>query len=76
MTTSKCNDNYDDDEDNHNDDVNEDNYNFEEENNYTDDIKDARSASLYPYYWSQILQYVKYTKQINIVKGIANLSDK
>ena len=39
-------------------------------------FKDARSASLYPYYWSQILQYVKYTKQINIVKGIANLSDK
>jgi len=25
-------------------------------------IKDARSVSLYPYNWSQILQYVKYTK--------------
>jgi len=41
MTTSKCNDNFDDDdeEDNHNDDENEDNYNFDEENNHTDDIK-------------------------------------
>jgi len=29
-----------------------------------------------PYNWSQTLQYVKYTKQINIVKGIATLSDK
>jgi len=25
-------------------------------------IKDATSVSLYPYNWSQILQYVKYTK--------------
>ena len=27
-----------------------------------DDLKDARSASLYPYNQSQILQNVKYTK--------------
>jgi len=38
--------------------------------------KDARSVSLYPYNQSQILQYVKYTKLINIVKGIANVCDK
>jgi len=29
---------------------------------YTITVKDARSVSLYPYNWSQILQYVKYTK--------------
>jgi len=39
-------------------------------------IKDARSVSLYPYNQSQILQYVKYTKKINIVKEIANFCDK
>ena len=39
-------------------------------------FKDARSVSLYPYNRSQILQYDKFTKLINIVKGIANLCDK
>ena len=39
-------------------------------------IKDARSVSLYPYNRSQILQYVKYTKQINVSKEIANFCDK
>jgi len=39
-------------------------------------LKDARSVSLYPYNRAQIWQYVKYTKQINIVKGIANFCDK
>jgi len=38
-------------------------------------IKDARSVSLYPYNRSQILQYVKYTKKINIAKEIAKLCD-
>ena len=39
-------------------------------------LKDARYVTLYPYNRSQILQYVKYTKLINIVKGIANFCDK
>jgi len=39
-------------------------------------IKDARSVSLYPYNKSQIFQYVKTTKLINIVKEIANFCDK
>jgi len=39
-------------------------------------IKDARSVSLYPFNRSQILQYVKYTKVINIAKGIAKSCDK
>jgi len=43
---------------------------------YLQSLKDARSVSLYPYNRSQILQYVKYTKKINIVKGIANFCDK
>jgi len=34
-------------------------------------LKDAKSVSLYPYNRSQILQYVKYTKKINIEQGIA-----
>jgi len=34
-------------------------------------VKDARS-SLYPYNRSAILKNVKYTKQINTAKGIAN----
>jgi len=33
-------------------------------------FKDARSVSLYAYDRSQISQYVKYTKWINIEKGI------
>ena len=41
-----------------------------------DSFKDARSISLYPYNRSQIMQYVKYTKSINITKGIAKLCDK
>ena len=41
-----------------------------------DCVKDARSVFLYPYNWSQISQYVKYTKLINIVKGIAQFCDK
>jgi len=39
-------------------------------------LKDARSVSLYPYNRSQILQCVKFTKYINITKGIAKLCDK
>ena len=39
-------------------------------------VKDARSVSLYPYNRSQILYYVKYTKQINIAKEIVNFCDK
>ena len=39
---------------------------------YLETLTDARSVSLYPYNPSQILQYIKYTKQINIVKGIEN----
>ena len=39
-------------------------------------IKDARSVSLYPYNWSQILQYVNYTNKISIAKGIAIFCDK
>jgi len=39
-------------------------------------LKDARSVSLYPYNRSQIEQYVKYTKQINIKIEIANFCDK
>jgi len=34
-------------------------------------LKDDWSVSVYPYNRSQILQYVRYTKQINIAKGIA-----
>jgi len=34
-------------------------------------VKDARSVSWYPYNRSHILQYVKYTKWINIGNGIA-----
>jgi len=36
-------------------------------------FKDARSVYLYPYIWSQILQYVKYTKSIYIAKEITNV---
>jgi len=39
-------------------------------------FKDDRSVSFYPYNRSQILQYVEYPKQINIVKGIAIFCDK
>ena len=39
-------------------------------------LKDAMSASLYPYNRSQIVQYVKYNNQINIAKGIENFCDK
>jgi len=39
-------------------------------------VKDARSVSLYSYNWSQIMQYVKYTKLINIAKGFAKFCDK
>jgi len=39
-------------------------------------LKDARSVFWYPYDRSQILQYVKYTKSINITKVIAKLCDK
>ena len=39
-------------------------------------IKDTRSVSLYPYNRSQTLQYVKYTKWINISKDIAKFCDK
>ena len=35
-------------------------------------IQDARSVSIYPYNWSQILQYVKFTN-IYIAKGIAKV---
>ena len=34
--------------------------------------KDARSVSLYPYNRSQICQYVKNTKSVNIEKEMAN----
>ena len=37
-------------------------------------VKDARSVSLYPYTWSQLLQYVKYTSirdKLTLPKGIA-----
>jgi len=38
-------------------------------------LKDARFVSLIPYInGSQILQYVKYTKWINIAKGIAKFN--
>ena len=39
-------------------------------------LKDARSVSFYPFNRSQILQYVKYTRYINITKGMAKLCDK
>jgi len=39
-------------------------------------FKDARSVSLYPYNRSSIFKYLKYTKLIEIVKGIANFCDK
>jgi len=33
------------------------------------------SLSLYPYNWSQILQYVKYAKTINIAKEVSKFCD-
>ena len=35
-------------------------------------FKDARSVYLYPYNRSQILEYVTYTTNINIAKGLQN----
>jgi len=39
-------------------------------------LKDARSVSLHPYNRSQILQYVKYSKKINIAKQNCKFCDK
>jgi len=39
-------------------------------------IKDAKSASWYPYNWKIILQYIKPIEWINIAKGIKKFHDK